>query len=406
MMRQTAAIFLDSYRELNSRKLFWVSIGISALIVAIFACTGVNAQGITFFKWTIPIPIMGGLLSPAMYYKLVFVNLGVSIWLSWIAMALALLSTASIFPDFVANGSIELSLSKPIGRVRLFFTKYIAAMMFATLQVTAFTLVSFLVIGIRGGAWEWQIFLAIPIVVLVFSYIFSVCVLAGLRSKSTIFSLIVAGGFWLAIFTVHAGESLLLLGKSQLAARGANIENQQLPRMKDAAKKNIERQLAITDPGVQVPAYSDAAKVGNPTDQDLALANPMLESRLQALEENRELLGNIVMFHRIVYVTKAILPKTSETTGLLEKYTLSEEMAQLKAAAPKQEVAIDDDTDGMINETREQRRIRERQIQADAADRMEKEVQGRSLWYILGGSIAFEAVILAICAWMFARRDF
>jgi ABC-type transport system involved in multi-copper enzyme maturation permease subunit len=407
MMRQTAAIFLDSYRELNSRKLFWVSIGISAFIVAIFACTGVNPQGISFLTWTIPLPQVGSLISPKFYYKFVFVNLGVGIWLSWISMALALLSTASIFPDFVANGSIELSLSKPIGRVRLFFTKYFAAMLFAALQVTVFTVASFLVIGIRGDSWEWRVFLAIPIVVLVFSYIFCICVLAGLRSKSTIFSLIAAGGFWLLIFIVHAGETAVLFGRSGLESRVNYQENKQIPRLIEAAKKNIQTQLAITDSSVQIPAYSDSAKAGNPTEQDLALANPFLATQQQNLEENKEWLKRAVLVHRIIFATKAILPKTTETTDLLNKYTISEEMAALRNAEPEQPaVSIQDDSTGGMNETREQRRQRQREIEADTQKRMEDNLQSRSLWYILGGSLAFEAVILGLCAWIFARRDF
>ena len=71
---------------------------------------------------------------------------------------------ASIFPDFVDRGSIDLMLSKPIGRTRLFFTKFLTGLLFAGLQVTVFTLASFLVIGLRGGDWEPWIFIAVPLV--------------------------------------------------------------------------------------------------------------------------------------------------------------------------------------------------------------------------------------------------
>jgi hypothetical protein len=45
------------------------------------------------------------------------------------------------------------------------------------LQVLVFSTASFLVIGLRGGSWEPGLFLAVPIVTLMFSYLFSVCVL-------------------------------------------------------------------------------------------------------------------------------------------------------------------------------------------------------------------------------------
>ncbi|MBU6413209.1 MAG: hypothetical protein KGS45_07025 [Planctomycetes bacterium] len=407
MMRQTAAIFLDSYRELNSRKLFWVAIGISGLIVAAFACTGINAQGLTFITWTLPIPFIGSFFTPELFYKWAFINIGVKFWLSWIAMGLALLSTASVFPDFVANGSIELSLSKPIGRLRLFLTKYAAAMLFATLQVATFTIASFLVIGIRGGAWEWRIFLAIPIVVLVFSYVYCVCVMCGLLTRSTIFSLLAAGLFWLFLFLLNLADQGTLAFKAQTQAEIAQSERT-LPRMQENARKTIAKTLALNDPSIQLPAYSDDAKAGNPTDADLALANPMLATRQKSLAEKKELLETITKWNTGFVIGKAILPKTTETTSLLDRSLLSEDdikRIRMGDEPEAQPVVIEDETPNPT-ETREQRQQRRREIQADAAGRVEQALRSRSLWYVIGGSLAFEAVILSFCAWFFSRRDF
>jgi len=44
-------------------------------------------------------------------------------------------------------------------------TKFAAALLFVTLQVGIFTLACFLVLGVRGGAWLWGLFLTIPIMV-------------------------------------------------------------------------------------------------------------------------------------------------------------------------------------------------------------------------------------------------
>lgn len=409
MMRQTAAIFLDSYRELNSRKLFWVSIGISGLIVAAFACTGINAQGLTFLTWTLPLPFVGSLFTPELFYKWAFINIGVKFWLAWIAMGLALLSTASVFPEFVANGSIELSLSKPIGRLRLFLTKYAAAMLFATLQVATFTVASFLVIGIRGGAWEWRIFLAIPIVVLVFSYVYCVCVLCGLLTRSTIFSLLAAGLFWLFLFLLNLADQGTLAFKSQTQAEIA-VAERTIPKMQENAKKTIAKTLALNDPSLQLPAYSDAAKAGNPTEADLALANPMLASRQKSLTEKKELLETITKWNSGFVIGKAILPKTTETTALLDRSLLSEaDIKRIRMGGDDQDaqpaVVIDDDVPNPT-ETREQRRERQRQIQSEATSRTENALRSRSLWYVIGGSLLFEGVVLALCAWYFSRRDF
>ena len=50
-MSVTGALFLDGYRELNARKMFWVSIVISAVLVLAFALVGVEPKAITFLHW-------------------------------------------------------------------------------------------------------------------------------------------------------------------------------------------------------------------------------------------------------------------------------------------------------------------------------------------------------------------
>jgi ABC-type transport system involved in multi-copper enzyme maturation permease subunit len=172
-MRQTMAIFVDAYRELNHRRLFWITLMLSGIVVTAFAAMGNDKEGLTIFHWSIPFPFLSSNFIPtADFYKFIFAELGVGFWLGWIATIIALISTASIFPDFVDKGSIDLMLSKPIGRIRLFLTKFLTGLMFAGLQVTVFTLASFLVIGLRGGDWEPWLFIAIPLVLVFYSYPF------------------------------------------------------------------------------------------------------------------------------------------------------------------------------------------------------------------------------------------
>ena len=41
------AMLLDAYRELNSRKLFWVTLGLSAMVVVSYGSIGFNEQGMS-----------------------------------------------------------------------------------------------------------------------------------------------------------------------------------------------------------------------------------------------------------------------------------------------------------------------------------------------------------------------
>lgn len=198
-MRAAMTILWDSFRLLQAKKLFWIALGISMLVAIFYASIGFNGQGLTmFFGWKeFENPILReGQPEAAAFYVLLFTDVILKFWLAWIAVALALLSTASIFPDFIAEGSIGISLSKPVGRLRLFLLKYFGGLLFVALQVAVFTVIVFLALGWRTGEWNLTVFWAVPVVTFVFSMLYAVAVWIGVWTKSTLFALLGAFLMW------------------------------------------------------------------------------------------------------------------------------------------------------------------------------------------------------------------
>jgi hypothetical protein len=404
MLTQTLAIFFDAYRELNAKKLFWLTLILSGLVVLSIASVGVTPTGIKILVWDWSIPFINSTLFPrAFFYQLAFVNVGIGIWLTWIAAILALVSVASMIPDFIASGSIELTLSKPIGRLRLFFTKYLAGLLFVTLQVTVFTLACYLVIGIRGKSWDARVFLAVPIVVCFFSYIFSICVLFGLLTRSTIASLLLTLLFWGMLFLVNLGETTTLtIREIQLERAKSRIA--QIEVMEQEARKNVwQMEEDKRAEGTEAEGNPAAARITNPpadfapTREQLDIGNPLLPGRREQLIEdqrNARIAGHV---NTGFYIAKTILPKHAETTALLDRYLVTDE--QLKAFRARRSNQLE------IPES--QRRSDDIQIdQQKIGDRVEDIIRGRSVWWVVGSSLVFEAVILTLAGIIFVRRDF
>lgn len=401
-MTQTIALLVDAYRELNAKKLFWVTLILSGVLVGAFACVGLDAQGITIFKWSLPAPMFNTrTMNAGFFYKFLFLQFGVALWLSWAAMILAVISTAAIIPDFVSGGAIELALSKPIGRLRLFLTKYVMGLLFVTLQVGIFSLASFLVIGFRGGAWEPRLFLAIPIVVGVFSYLFGVSALIGLLTRSTIAALLLTLLFWIFLFILNAADSGTLLVKSQMAARGVRLE-----RQLERQKKEIERLEHWAGNQLDENARAEAAAKGEPepapaawTGEQLEQANPQITGvRAQMantekeIKENRDNTRLLERWNFGFVVAKTALPKTAETTKLLDRVLLSEEDVRRFQRMGGGNGRGQDD--GEPND------------EVAGAQSAEKVLRSRSVGWIVGTSLGFEAVVLMVACWVFARRDF
>ncbi|MDX2146358.1 MAG: hypothetical protein SFZ23_02450 [Planctomycetota bacterium] len=396
MIRQTLAIFLDAYRELNARKLFWITTGLSTLVVLVFAGLGINEKGINFLGFPLGfIELTSEDVAPALFYKVAFMNLGVNFWLTWIAMLLALLSTASIIPDFVAGGAIELTLCKPIGRARLFLTKYLSALLFAMMQVGAFTLVAFLVIGIRGKSWEPSIFLAVPVVVAVFSFTYCVQALVGLLTRSTIASLLVSLLFLGVVWLLHTADSTTTLFRESSRVR-LEAASSTLAQMERNFRLRLELEQRAGQPGALPPERNPASL----TPKELDERNPAIANQRRRVDDLQGTIKTLDKWNTGFLVAKTVLPKTSETSELLGRFLLTdEEFASISQR--------DQDSSGIQVDASDGESVQERQmVMNEAGARAQSVFRGRSIWWVLGTSLAFEAVVLGIATVIFVRRDF
>lgn len=414
MLTQTIAIFVDAYRELNAKKLFWITLAISGMVVAAFAAVGIDERGLSAFGIFIGPWLNTAMVPRDVFYKFIFAQVGVPIWLTWGAAILALVSTAGIIPDFVTGGGIDLVLAKPIGRLRLFLTKYAAALTFVGLQAAVFTLAVFLVIGLRGGSWEPAVFLAVPLVLANFSFIYCVCALVGLLTRSTIAALFGAIAFWIVVWASHTTESIYLFVKVQAEQTVVALEER---------KASLERDLQALDaPPEPSPAPPDAlseppAAQGFRAALALAARKAMADAgkspeetrredlqrslarTTEALDRETKDLRSYRKGHAIAVSVKAALPKTTETVELLSRAMLS--MTDMEAMQPggddnrsRRGRPLDpDDPASVVNDDRAQREV-------------QRLVRERPWWWALGTSLLFEACVVGIAARVFCRRDF
>lgn len=404
---KTWALFVDAYRELNSKKLFWITMILSGLVVAIFGAIGLRPNGIGILWFTIPSDVVNSeLVDAATFYKSIFTGFGVRFWLSIIATVLALVTTAGMIPDFISGGSIELMLSKPVSRTRLYLTKFATGLLFVGLQVGVFSVASMLVIGIRGGVWEPGILLAIPIVVLFYSYLFSVCALIGLVTRSTLAALLLTVLLWFMLFLLNSADETLLLFKTQTENRvvqqSSQLETQRDRLVSLRSASNGESEVGAPDADEAVPEddtggflgrigdeFREGQRIEDMDEEDLASQIERLEDQIRVnetdLEETEAAAVSLAAWHGRIVAVKTVLPKTRDTLNLLDRYLIS---------------------DQAIEESGESRRGQGNDEFNEAGVQMTQELRDRSIWWVIGTSLIFEAFILALGSWIFSRRDF
>lgn len=384
-MTAVLAILLDSYRELLAKKLFWFVLAISLLIVVSFGSIGFNDRGISiaYGLYTIENEVLRAgspLVVPFMDFA--FAGIIVGVWLGWGAIILALVSTAEVFPNFLAGGAIDLVLSKPVRRSTVFFTKYFGSLLFVLLQVAVFCIGTLLVMRWRVGEWRWGVLIAVPVLVLVFSYLYAFMVLFNVLTRSTLPSLVLTILAWLGLFTLATTEGVLL---SQFRLP-AEVD-------RDAYQKRIEwYQQRI----------ADAAAQGD-TDAVARYRNRM-ESDETSLAEARKRIEKFVPFHEAARLTMLILPKTASTANLVQRRLQTN--SGMTTASLMATLAGEDLPPPSPEEVETESRITQHQRrQHEIMRRAEEYENSRPWWMIIGTSLLFEAGVLLVACIIFVRRD-
>jgi ABC-type transport system involved in multi-copper enzyme maturation permease subunit len=374
-MRQTRALLVDAYRELQAKKMFWVVLILNVAVIGVFAILGVNGQSLTVLWYEVGDTRRIG-LEPIFLYKYAFSAFIVGLWFTWAATLLALISTAGIFPDFMSSGAVDLFLAKPISRLRLFFTKYLAGLLFVASQVTIFTTLSFLVLGVRAGIWQAGLFFAIPIVLVFFSYLYAVCVLLGTVTRSTIAAFLLTMLAWTGFWLVDYIDRQVAIVPVIVQAQQNDIANQ---------LSTVEKQIELE---TKTPSEDSEKKLA---------ALDMTRGALLKRRDTTITPHAVETAQQVLFGIKSVVPKTRDTIVLLDRVLFSD--ADLKDLSKQ-------GTEQAAPETAPAARrgrggpdfaMQSAQLQNDRV---------HSAWWIIGTSLIFEAVCLALAAWHFCTRDF
>jgi hypothetical protein len=343
---------IDTWRLLCARRLFWITLGITALIGIAYASIGFHEKGFSLgysVSFENPILRRGSPESESLYlwlfYQLVWW------WTTFFGVILALVSCSSIFPEFMASGAIDTVLSKPISRHKLFLYKFVSGLLFAATQIALLAVLVYLAIRWRLGFWHHAVFWSVPYGILLYSYLYAINVLIGVWTRSVLASLLLTLLAWAGLAFLQITENVL---------------------------GEFSRTSALE------------AFTGTPA-KETPEAGP----------------NRWAMAHRVVVLAMAVLPKTSETTDVIRRQVMREDDKSVQ-----REQDIQKSVEARIQlESMTSRDGRRRTTPEAARQQAEKDMDAiraleKSPWYIVGTSLAFEAAVLGLACWVFARSDY
>jgi ABC-type transport system involved in multi-copper enzyme maturation permease subunit len=130
-----------------------------------------------------------------------------------VTLMLSVVITAFFIPNMLRKGSLDLLISKPIGRVQLLVYKYVGGLLFIFILST-FTIGGvWLVMALQSGHWDPRFLLVIPILTFTFAIVYSVSTVVAVFTRSAIAAILVSLAFMLGLYIIGKAKSFVDVNK-------------------------------------------------------------------------------------------------------------------------------------------------------------------------------------------------
>lgn len=135
---------------------------------------------------------------------------------------LAIFATAHLVPRMQEKGTIDLYLSRPVGRVRLLLSRYLAGLMLAMSNVAYLMLSIWIIVAWKTGVTHGRFFLASLIIMLVIATLLAFAFLIGVLTSSTAVSIMTTYGVFIFSAALVGHESFAAAVSKQWQANLIN----------------------------------------------------------------------------------------------------------------------------------------------------------------------------------------
>lgn len=105
---------------------------------------------------------------------------------------LSIFATASLIPNMLEKGSIDLLISKPLSRTQIFLARFLGAQTIMTFNVVYLIGGTWLILSWKTGVWHLPYLYSIPMVIIAFAIMYTIMAFVGVTSRSSGVSVMVA----------------------------------------------------------------------------------------------------------------------------------------------------------------------------------------------------------------------
>ncbi len=193
VLLKTWALVRHTVRESLARKTFIAFFTIST-IVLIFMILALNIEAVE--AGMAMVQVMGQDINKSDGFDIQKIIMDIEAVIAVVMFSggifLSIFATASLVPNMLEKGYIELLVSKPLTRTQIILGRYLGAVAIMGLNVIYLIGGTWLILSIKTGVWYQPYLYSIPMIIVTFAIVHALMVLVGVTTRSTGVTIMVA----------------------------------------------------------------------------------------------------------------------------------------------------------------------------------------------------------------------
>ena len=177
---------LSTFREAVAKKIFLGFFAISTLIILIFLFL-INVDSVEGMVNMMESSGEESIKQLVIGFEVAMINISYLLIITF-----CFISVASFIPSMLEKGNIDLLLSKPVSRTKIIIAKFLGGVLLIFLSLVYLIGSVWLILSLKSGFWHIPFLYSIFWLTLSFAVIYSLIILIGLISQSSILSIIVS----------------------------------------------------------------------------------------------------------------------------------------------------------------------------------------------------------------------
>lgn len=179
-------LIFSTFKEALEKKIILVIF----VVIALFLLLGLSLLNMDSVEGMNQILMMQGELE----YRAAIIRFEVGLLNQFsflVVFTLLVVLSASFIPSMLEKGNIDVLLSKPISRIHIIIAKFISVVFFAFIIIAFLISLIWLMVSIKSGIWHFAFLQSIIWFTLIFAVLYSLVLLTGVLTQSTVLSIII-----------------------------------------------------------------------------------------------------------------------------------------------------------------------------------------------------------------------